>query len=317
VNSLLTSIVVTTKNDEDRIGACLTSILEQSYRPLEVIVVDNRSIDRTKEIARTFTDKVYHKGPERSAQRNYGMLGPARGEYVMYVDSDMILAPYLVESCVAFMEENDCVALHIPEIVLGKGYCSRVRRFERRFYEGTVIDGARFFRKDTFADVGGFDTGMSGPEDWDLDKRIKQRGRITLLPARVNIDARKWKMGHFISDNGVRPELFGNVIFHNESHFSLRKYLVKKHYYAGSFNSYVTAWGKTDPDVRKQLGPLYRLFFVFVEDGKWKRLAMYPHLTLGMYLLRILVGITYAVRRLSTAGDHSPSLAQERPGYGG
>ena len=69
----LVSIIVTTKNEEKNIAYCLTSITEQTYSHLEVILVDNNSSDKTREIALEFTDKIFNKGPERSAQRNYGM----------------------------------------------------------------------------------------------------------------------------------------------------------------------------------------------------------------------------------------------------
>ena len=135
-------------------------------------MVDNASTDRTKEVARKFTEEVYDTGPERSAQRNLGMLSLARGAYVMYLDADMIASPDLVAACVSRLSRGDCVALHVPEIVLGRSFFSRVRRFERRFYDGTVVDAARFFRRDVLAGVGGFDETITGIEDRDLDWKI-------------------------------------------------------------------------------------------------------------------------------------------------
>ena len=71
----LVSIVVTTKNEEKNIENCLNSIKNQNYpqNKIEIIVVDNNSIDKTKQIALRYTDKVYNFGPERSAQRNFGV----------------------------------------------------------------------------------------------------------------------------------------------------------------------------------------------------------------------------------------------------
>jgi len=71
----IASVVITTKNEERNIRFCLEGIACQSWPYREVIVVDNSSSDCTVEIARTFTNKVFDKGPERSAQRNYGMPG--------------------------------------------------------------------------------------------------------------------------------------------------------------------------------------------------------------------------------------------------
>lgn len=291
VSAPLISIIIATKNEEKNIETCLLSIAEQSFQPLEVIVVDNGSSDGTKEIARRYTEKVFDKGPERSAQRNFGMLCVAKGEYVMYVDSDMMLAPDLIERCVEFLKGNDCVALHIPEVVLGRGYWSCVRRFERGFYEGTVVDGARFFIRDVFIGIGGFDEHMSGPEDWDIDKKIKRVGKIGILPTASKSQDPAWKLRGIIEDKGVNPDQYSGVIFHNESTFDLKQYLSTKRYYAGSFNRYISKWGKNDPDVRRQMGLWYRLVGVFIEHGKWLRLLSKPHLVFGLYFLRLLVGI--------------------------
>jgi glycosyltransferase involved in cell wall biosynthesis len=297
----LVSVVVTTRNEEGNIETCLRSIAAQTYASIETIVVDNASTDRTKEIALRFTDRVYDAGPERSAQRNAGMLRFARGTYVMYLDADMVAAPDVVTACVARLSRGDCVALHVPEIVLGRSYFSRVRRFERRFYDGTVIDAARFFRRDVLVEAGGFDETITGVEDWDLDKKIKDIGTIALLgngSESGRTDASRWELASFVRQRGVNPSAHGAVVYHDESEFDLAGYLRKKQYYAGWLAAYERKWGSDDPDVARQLGPRYRLFGVFVEDGKWRRLLRHPALACGMYVLRAAVGATYVRERV-------------------
>jgi len=267
----LVSIIVTTKNEEKNIENCLRSIKSQTYpqHRIEIILVDNFSTDRTKDIALQYTDKVYDKGPERSAQRNYG-VEKAKGDYVLYLDADMILSEGVVLACVEKIRDNpDLVALYISEIVMGESYFSRVRRFERSFYDGTVIDCVRFIKKEAFMKVGGFDESLNGPEDWDLDKKIRMTGKTDLISA---------------------------PIYHNESRFNLRQYLKKKEYYVSSFDAYIAKWPNDDTDIRKQFGLYYRLLGVFVENGKWKKLVSSPHLTAGLYLLRFLVGLTFVTR---------------------
>jgi len=293
----MVSIIITTKNEEKNIKFCLQSIRHQQYQQdrLETIIVDNHSTDKTLEISRQFTDKVFTKGPERSAQRNYGMLQIARGEYVMFVDADMILSPRLITRCVETIIRGKYSALQVPEIVLGKKFLSRVRRFERSFYDGTVVDGARFFTKKVFAEVNGFDETMSGPEDWDIDKKIKKIGRIGLVSNSVskNLDLEFWALTEFIRDKGVAAEKYDGVIYHNEAEFDLSDYLRKKRYYSEGLLIYAAKWGTNDPDIKMQLGITYRFFWVFIENGKWKKLICNPPLALGMYFLRFLVGIVF------------------------
>lgn len=98
------SVIITTKNEEANIKNFLKSIRNQTYPKdkIEIIVVDNNSTDRTKEIVVRYTEnpngnsfafhgvKVYNYGPERSAQRNFGVK-QAGGKYILYLDADMIL----------------------------------------------------------------------------------------------------------------------------------------------------------------------------------------------------------------------------------
>jgi glycosyltransferase involved in cell wall biosynthesis len=221
MNNQLISVIITTKNEEKNIANCLESIKKQTYPQelIEIIVVDNNSEDRTREIASKYTDRVFDKGPERSAQRNLG-VERSSGEYVMYLDADMILNKDVIKNCVEYINENkDIVGLYVTEIVMGKKYWSKVRRFERSFYDATVIDCVRFMRKDIFQKVGGFDEKFTGPEDWDLDKKIRNAGKTDLIKT---------------------------PIYHNETEFDLRKYLGKKAYYARQFNEYISKWGIDD-----------------------------------------------------------------------
>jgi glycosyltransferase involved in cell wall biosynthesis len=291
----LVSVVITTKNEEKNIENCLISIKVQTYQNIEIIVVDNNSFDKTKKLSLKYTKNVYNKGPERSVQRNFGMANKSGGQYVMFVDADMMLAPYLVESCVDYMQNSEDLALHIPEVILGTNYLAKVRRFERSFYDGTVIDGARFFDKEKFQEVGGFDERMSGPEDWDIDKKIKKIGHIGLLKS-INRDLSSWKLNQFITIRGVTAGEFSNGIFHNEVDFVLKDYLHKKGYYAKSFDTYIAKWGRHDSDIKKQFGLMYRYFFVFVEKGKWRKFIAHPCLAIGMFFLRFLVGLTFLTR---------------------
>ena len=296
-NLPLVSIVVTTKNEEKHIGNCLLSIKEQTYPNIEAIVVDNASTDKTKEIAKEYTDLVFDKGPERSAQRNYGMIDIARGQYVMFIDADMILSPCLIEACVDELNKGESVALFISEIILGTSYWCKVRRFERSFYDGTVIDSARIYRRDIFCQVGGFDEDIDFGEEWDIDKEVKQHGKIALLETNSACAAIQWKLTDFVKRLGITNPSKQNVIFHNESEFNVCTYIKKKGNYAKGFDKYIAKWGDEDPDLTKQFGLLYRFFGVFLCASKRKLFCLRPHYLIGLYLLRFLVGVKFVVRK--------------------
>lgn len=274
----LVSVIVTTKNEEKNIENCLRSIQEQTYSNLEIIVVDNASADKTIAIAERFSARVFDKGPERSAQRNFG-VDNSSGTFILYLDADMILSPNVVSECVSKISSNPkLVALFVPENIVGSGFWIAVRQFERSFYTGSVIDCVRFVRKDTFLKSGGFDSNLCGPEDWDFDKRIRALGDVAVIES---------------------------PLFHNEGEFELSFYLKKKSYYSVSMSTYTEKWGKDDPDIKKQLGLLYRYFYVFVENKKFLHFFRHPILMIGMYYLRFRVGWAFLKSKYFRSRAHA------------
>lgn len=277
------SVIIPTINEEKNIRLCLDSIKQQLYPQnlIEIIVVDNHSTDATRKIASEYTPHVFIKGPERSAQRNFGTK-KSHGKYYMYLDADMTLSPTVIQEAVEIFEKNkNIIGLYIPELVTGELYWSQVRRFERKFYNGTVIDCIRIVRTEYLKKVGGFDETLTGPEDWDFDKKIRLKGDVRII---------------------------SSPMYHNESEFKIGKYLNKKYYYSKTFDTYINKWGRDDPDIKKQFSLLYRFGIVFIEKGHWKELLKHPILTAGMFFLRVLVGIQF-LRSKKFALDASTKLS--------
>ena len=142
----LVTIIVPTYNSENTLELCLRSIKNQSYKNIEIIVVDRFSEDKTVEIAGKYGARVYQLDCERTKAKNFG-LRKARGDYVLFVDSDMELTKRVVEECVELAEGDGRIGgIIIPERSVGDGFWVKVRDFERSFYAGTEIESARFFR---------------------------------------------------------------------------------------------------------------------------------------------------------------------------
>lgn len=295
------SIVVTTRNEAQNIENCLRSIRLQNYKDIELIVVDNDSADETKVLAARYADIVEDWGPERSAQRNFGLLERSKGQILGYIDADMILGPEVVSDAVHVIV-NGAVGAYVPEIVLGTSYLSKVRRFERSFYDATPIDAVRFFSRSSFVSVGGFDETLfreGSGEDWDLDLSLLQEGVLESFSKRTESSGGpEWPLASICRELGVWS-IQANAIYHNESTIQLRSYLRKKSYYARGFSGYINKWGSKNPRVRKQFSFIYRYWSVFVEDCKWKKLVMHPFLATSMFGLRILVGAAYVRQRLT------------------
>ncbi len=176
MSNQLVTVVIPTKNEEEHIEACIQSCLEQDYKPVEIIVVDNNSSDNTQEIAESMGVQVYEQGPERSTQKNFGAK-KANGDYVLFLDADARLTKSVVSDCVQCSEDNSWQMVIIPERHLGEGFWSEVKALERSFYLGDdTVEAPWFFDKTAFFAVGGYDEEMYAGEDWDLFDRMREAG---------------------------------------------------------------------------------------------------------------------------------------------
>ena len=180
ISKPLVSTIISTKNEGFNLTRLITSIKSQTYPNIEIVVVDNHSSDKTVNIARKFGARVYIRGPERSAQRNYGVI-KSQGKYVLILDADMELTPNVIAQCVK-LGESGLGGMIIPEKSVGEGFWAAVKSEERSWYLGDdSIEAERFFNKAILLAAGGYDESITGPEDWDLPLRTRKlapHGRI-------------------------------------------------------------------------------------------------------------------------------------------
>lgn len=252
----LVTIVVPTKNSSKTIEDCLRSLTRQTYNHLEIIVIDNNSTDSTKQVAEKFTDLVFNLGPERSVQRNFGVR-KASGEYVVIIDSDMVLAPEVIGECVEKISQDpETKALVIPEESFGKGFWAQCKKLERSFYVGVEwMEAARFFDKKVYVELGGYDEDLVSGEDWDLSQRVKSKYKISRIKS---------------------------YIHHNEGQLKLIGLLKKKIYYAGLIRNY-TSKNQALDSIKLQTSIRQRYLLFFKQPEK---LIRNPVVSLGMLFMK-------------------------------
>lgn len=153
----------------------LESIAAQTYSNIETIVVDCFSSDRTSEISRSKGARVFQLDAERSESVNFGARR-AVGDYIYYIGSDYLLDPNVVQMAVAVACKSGADAVVIPNFVdASQGFWSRVRLLEKESYLGdSLIEAARFFRRDKFLQIGGYDSSFVAYEEHDLHNRLVQ-----------------------------------------------------------------------------------------------------------------------------------------------
>jgi glycosyltransferase involved in cell wall biosynthesis len=175
-NYSLVSIIIPTKNCANSLESLLISVKRQNYIHYEIIVVDNNSSDQTKKIALKAGARVYNKGPERGAQKNFGAL-KAKGKFIFFIDADMELETEVVGECVKLIQEGNNGVI-IPERSVGEGFWNKCVILERSCYvDDSDMTAARFLPKKLFADLGGFDENLvASGDDMDLSQRLRRQG---------------------------------------------------------------------------------------------------------------------------------------------
>ncbi|MFZ2641923.1 MAG: glycosyltransferase [Verrucomicrobiia bacterium] len=249
----LVSIIVPTKNSAAILPRLMDSIRAQNYKPIEVIVVDNHSTDGEPELVRTRYPEArfFTQGPERNVQRNFGAR-QARGEFVMFFDSDMELRPALVADCVRLAAEG-ADAVIIPEEGGGSGFWAECQKLEKRcYFNDPYMEAAnRFIRLSAYWQVGGYNEAMIAGEDFELHDKLKAAG-------------------FKIARTGVA------LVHHEPAGFW--SVVRKKFYYGSKMRDYFKSAGSTGV---KRFAPLKPAFL-----RQWRLLARDPLHGLGLLVMK-------------------------------
>src|SRR5919108_3040640 len=258
------SVIVPTRNSARTIAKCLDSIKGQTYKNIEIFVIDSFSSDNTYEIASRFNATIFLLDSERARAKNFG-ISKASGEFLLFVDSDMILQPNVVEECVRIWSANrKIVGVIIPERSIGSGFWVRVRDFERNLYKGSKVESPRFFEKKFVSQVGGFDEEIVAYEESTLPQKLEDIG--------MDISARAT-----------------SLILHDEEGFNLLRWLHKKRYGGETGRLYSKKYSKY---AKMQVSIPYRTR-IFLKNGNWKILIRHPILSTGVFILKTLEYLSF------------------------
>lgn len=183
-NSPCVSIVVLAYNDEETIEKCVNSLINQTYRLKEIIVLyDKASRDDTLEIVKKAT--LANPGVRvvdiphlnRSKARNLG-IRLAHGELVSFAESDGIFDKNYIKNCIRhFGDARVGGVIGRMEVWLSGTLISKCLQIERKMILFNYKPfSAWTYRKSTLERVGGFDGALECAEDRDLAMRVSEMG---------------------------------------------------------------------------------------------------------------------------------------------
>jgi glycosyltransferase involved in cell wall biosynthesis len=220
-DQILISVLMPAYNVSRYIGKAIDSILEQSFKEFELIIIDDGSTDSTAQVIRSYTDPrivlIQQPNSGIAGALNIGLKW-AKAEYIARFDADDICYPERLGFQFEFMRNNpDCVVLgsgvdyvdaeenfvfsHTP-----LGYTEEeIKTLD--YSNCPFIHSSVIFRKAAIIEAGGYNKHAHSFEDHFLWLHIKNRGKfcnlnkslvkVRLNPESVTIDE-KWRVKEFI-----------------------------------------------------------------------------------------------------------------------
>lgn len=188
------SIIIPTLNEEENLGVCLRSLLHQTYKNFEVIIVDGGSKDRTREIAELYGARIIKVEKTRphdvSIAKNKG-VEIAEGDTLLFLDADMVLEPNCLEVLNDYFETPSIVGIACKILPFQGNGVERamyeINNILARFANRIGLHELSYFschsyRRDSVMKVGGFREDLNACEDLDLSLRVRRFGKYIVTP---------------------------------------------------------------------------------------------------------------------------------------
>lgn len=153
-NQPLVSIIIPAYNAEKYIARAIDSALQQTYKNIEIIVVDDGSTDNTAKIVKSYSESIilyrYQRNQGIGAPRNNG-IAISKGEYVTFLDADDCYLPEKVEKLVDFFCQNPSYSIAYGNVL--HFFSQNPNKFYRLKYTGYTGDVLERLLKGTFINI--------------------------------------------------------------------------------------------------------------------------------------------------------------------
>lgn len=269
----LVSIIMPTYNREKTIKRAVDSLIKQTYKNIEIIIVDDGSKDNTKDIVTNYSDEriryvnlVENKGANYA--RNKG-LSLAKGKYITFQDSDDEADLNKIEELVKYINDNPCdVVFCNVRVKKDNGYKVLIKEqikdnklLDKLLWGNFISMEALLMKSKVLEDIK-FDVDLLRFQDWDLVIRIAQ----------------KYKVKHYNKELVTAYVQSDSITRNNSKGVKALKYLLEK--YDNLFN-------------QKQKAKIYcRIGMFYARDGEngneWFKKAYQNDFKLSYYGLYIL-----------------------------
>lgn len=196
MNQPLVSVIIPNYNYANYLREAIESVLSQTYKNIEIFVVDDGSKDNSAEVLGEFGDQIhtiFQQNAGVAAARNNGVAN-SKGDFIAFLDADDVWLPNKIEMQVErFLTDKKLGLVHVAVQEINATGENLDTRFDGLSGEvshellllerGVVLGGGSgmMIPREVFNEVGGFDLRLSTSADWDLFYQISSRYPISLV----------------------------------------------------------------------------------------------------------------------------------------
>lgn len=188
------TVVIPVYNGEDYLERALRSVVEQTYRDYEILVIDDGSADSSAEIARRFPAEVVTQQNAGIAATRRRAVELARGELIAFLDHDDFWAPAKLAAQAPHFDDPSVAIVYTDRwneypdgrrVSHGRDIPSDACFLEHLIPVNLMVTPAVAFRRQTMLDVGNFELDPPLLEDWLGWLKLASRGDIRYVPERL------------------------------------------------------------------------------------------------------------------------------------
>jgi hypothetical protein len=194
--SISTSVIMSVFNGQAFLSEAIESILGQTFREFEFVIIDDGSTDKTSEIISAYASRdarmriFCHKNKGRAESLNIG-ISLAKANYIARMDADDVAPPQRLQNQVDFMERHPGVGLlgGAVELINTRGQVFKTVRPPSQdseirsamFSRNPIFHSSVLMRKEVVLAAGGYRKALLDADDYDLFLRIGERSRFAAL----------------------------------------------------------------------------------------------------------------------------------------
>lgn len=179
IRETLASVVIPLYNKQKYVGECIESVLAQTYKNFECIVVDDQSTDNSLAVARAYEPSIKVLSISNHGScgaRNAGILN-SQGEVILPLDADDWIDPEYLSKTVPRMTEGiGIVSTDMQRFGLNNDLLPAKIKTAFEALEYNEITCCSLVCREAFLQTGGYSSKVEGYEDWDLWVAILKRG---------------------------------------------------------------------------------------------------------------------------------------------